>query len=218
MSGIKPIETIYNNLRFRSRLEARHAVLFDVLDIPYEYEKDTYQVGKFAYLPDFWLSQQDCWLEVKGQIPSKDEYLKAQGLARYSGKRVYISIGEITVPREADYGLPPFVNNNHMFVYFAPSEPGYEYDPGWIYPDDSGYLWCECAVCHRKELTSCGAAKYLTCGHHSKTLQIWDNDGEPLQKVVATSSLDYNYCSDNIVKAYTAARQARFEHGERGIR
>ncbi len=52
---MKPIETIYNGFRFRSRLEARWAVFFDAVEIKYEYEikveieklkKEIEQVGK----------------------------------------------------------------------------------------------------------------------------------------------------------------------------
>ena len=41
---IKPIETVYNGYRFRSRLEARWAVFFDTLGIEYEYEKEGYEI------------------------------------------------------------------------------------------------------------------------------------------------------------------------------
>ena len=37
---IKPIETIYNGYRFRSRLEARWAVFFDALNIQCLYETE----------------------------------------------------------------------------------------------------------------------------------------------------------------------------------
>lgn len=40
MSDIKPIETIYNGYRFRSRLEARWAVFFDALGVEYQYEPE----------------------------------------------------------------------------------------------------------------------------------------------------------------------------------
>ena len=51
---IKPIETEYNGYRFRSRLEARWAVLFDALGVKYEYEPEGFELpsGK-KYLPDF---------------------------------------------------------------------------------------------------------------------------------------------------------------------
>lgn len=52
---INPIETEYNGYRFRSRLEARWAVFFDALEIPYEYEAQGYTLDGVPYLPDFTL-------------------------------------------------------------------------------------------------------------------------------------------------------------------
>lgn len=51
---IKPIETIYNSYRFRSRLEARWAVFFNALGVEFEYEPEGFVLpsGKY-YLPDF---------------------------------------------------------------------------------------------------------------------------------------------------------------------
>lgn len=54
MSDIKPIETVYNGYKFRSRLEARWAVFFDSLGIKYEYEPEGYRLPSGdKYLPDF---------------------------------------------------------------------------------------------------------------------------------------------------------------------
>ena len=66
MNNRKPIETIYNGYRFRSRLEARWAVFFDKLKIKYEYENEGYELpsGK-RYLPDFYLPTMDVFVEVK---------------------------------------------------------------------------------------------------------------------------------------------------------
>ncbi len=51
---IKPIETIYNGYHFRSRLEARWAVFFDALGIEWEYEPEGFDLGGGVYyLPDF---------------------------------------------------------------------------------------------------------------------------------------------------------------------
>lgn len=51
---IKPIETIYKGYRFRSRLEARWAVFFDALKMPWEYEPEGFHLPSGAnYLPDF---------------------------------------------------------------------------------------------------------------------------------------------------------------------
>ena len=54
MSTIKPIETVYNGYRFRSRLEARWAVFFDAAGIEYQYEPEGFELpsGNY-YLPDF---------------------------------------------------------------------------------------------------------------------------------------------------------------------
>ena len=43
---IKPIETQYNGFRFRSRLEARWAVFFDVIGLKYEYEVTNYKKSR----------------------------------------------------------------------------------------------------------------------------------------------------------------------------
>lgn len=68
---IKAIETKYNGYRFRSRLEARVAVLFDAMGFRYQYEPETFAITPCygtsqAYLPDFYLPDYDIWVEVKG--------------------------------------------------------------------------------------------------------------------------------------------------------
>lgn len=66
MSNIKPIETVYNGYRFRSRLEARWAVFFDAVSIKYEYELEGFELGDgVRYLPDFWLPEFNFHVEVK---------------------------------------------------------------------------------------------------------------------------------------------------------
>lgn len=62
---IKAIQTVYNGYRFRSRLEARWAVFFDTLQIKYEYEKEGFDIDGILYLPDFYLPDYSCWIEIK---------------------------------------------------------------------------------------------------------------------------------------------------------
>lgn len=61
--------TRYNNITFRSQLEARWAVFFDFLKIEYEYESDwgefIYNFSIEQYKPDFYLPHLDLWVEVK---------------------------------------------------------------------------------------------------------------------------------------------------------
>ena len=71
---ISAIETSYRGRRFRSRLEARWAVFFDSLRIPWRYEEQGYRIGerKRPYLPDFWLPEAGAWVEVKGEMSHLD--------------------------------------------------------------------------------------------------------------------------------------------------
>lgn len=70
---IKSVETRYKNYRFRSRLEARWAVFFDIADIPWEYEPQGYVIDGRPYLPDFLLTECQTWIEVKGEFPTQPE-------------------------------------------------------------------------------------------------------------------------------------------------
>lgn len=65
MDEIKAIETTYKGYRFRSRLEARWAVFFDTVGIKYEYETEGFTNGQDCYLPDFYLPDEDMYVEVK---------------------------------------------------------------------------------------------------------------------------------------------------------
>lgn len=96
MPEIKAIQTEYNGYLFRSRLEARWAVFFDALHIEYQYEPEGFELGDgLRYLPDFWLPDYDCWLEIKGGQPNRDEVLKAKLLMKHSDQRVMIAFGDI---------------------------------------------------------------------------------------------------------------------------
>lgn len=90
--ALKPIETCYRGNLYRSRLEARFAVLFDTLGLRYQYEREGYDLGDgLYYLPDFDLGT---WFaEIKGDTPTARERLLAQRLCEQSGKRVCVLVG-----------------------------------------------------------------------------------------------------------------------------
>ncbi|MBT9314368.1 PDDEXK family nuclease [Leptothoe spongobia] len=91
---LKAIETRYQGCLFRSRLEARWAVFFDALEIPWEYEKEGYDLGEAGwYLPDFWLPQQQCFFEAKGGAADFSTKLKAFYLSLTLQKVVVVSSG-----------------------------------------------------------------------------------------------------------------------------
>jgi nucleoside 2-deoxyribosyltransferase len=67
---VKAIETCYKGYRFRSRLEARWAVFWDALGVPYDYEPQGFDLGELGwYLPDFWLPNEKLWVEIKPGPP-----------------------------------------------------------------------------------------------------------------------------------------------------
>src|SRR6185312_12091628 len=72
MADLKAIQTVYKGFKFRSRLEARWAVFFDVAGIKWEYEKEGFDLDGLWYLPDFWLPELNYWVEVKGRLPEID--------------------------------------------------------------------------------------------------------------------------------------------------
>jgi hypothetical protein len=78
---VQPIETEYAGCRFRSRLEARWAVFFDHLEIPWEYEPQGFETSAGRYLPDFWLPEMRIWAEVKGRFSHAD-FVRTMGAAR----------------------------------------------------------------------------------------------------------------------------------------
>ena len=69
MNTIAAIDTIYKGYRFRSRLEARWALFFDLCGMAWHYEAEPIKVNGEAYLPDFKLAvpelRQPVYLEVK---------------------------------------------------------------------------------------------------------------------------------------------------------
>lgn len=88
--SIKAIETRYKGYRFRSRLEARYAVLFDALGLEWEYEPEGYDLGGDLgnYLPDFFIKgnrHYGPWIEIKGRAPLPLEVRKIEVLCVNQG-------------------------------------------------------------------------------------------------------------------------------------
>ena len=88
--GAKAIDTLFNGNLFRSRLEARWAVFFKELGIPYQYEPEGFVLDDIKYLPDFWLPSLQAFFEVKGPYTDNNGREKAEKLAHLSGFPVYL--------------------------------------------------------------------------------------------------------------------------------
>jgi hypothetical protein len=106
VTEFQAIETSYAGCHFRSRLEARWAVFFDHLSIPWEYEAQGYEVEGRRYLPDFRIDaygkdRGPVLVEVKGEESRVDEALILQTV-RAIGLPVLI-FGPVPRPALAPY-------------------------------------------------------------------------------------------------------------------
>ena len=97
-------ETLYDFVRFRSRNEARFAVLFDAVGVAWTYEPTwftfdvrpgsvlahTHPSGHMKYLPDLYLPEEDTYLEIKPKEPTTAECVKVYCLARQLQADVHV--------------------------------------------------------------------------------------------------------------------------------
>lgn len=184
-----PIETKYRGCRFRSRLEARWAVFFNALGVPWEYEPQGFRLSTGRmYLPDFLLPQCATWIEVKGSAPTVDmALLRTAGLElpRIShmgeaGPKIML-LGPIPEPRSfGDYGWPSWDERSDQPIFHPAAGFGLYHKNNRLWHFDD---WTDSAGC------SSAAHGFAVFNPHESS------------------------CAQ---PAYAAARAARFEHGERG--
>ncbi len=104
------IETLYRGYRFRSRLEARWAVFLDALGIPYEYEREGFDVDGEWYLPDFWLPRQEHWLEIKPHEATMREWHKPWHFAWTGRQNIAVLMGPpgLNMAKGTPLGTPAY--------------------------------------------------------------------------------------------------------------
>lgn len=223
---IQAIETSYKGCRFRSRLEARWAVFFDALDIPWEYEPQGWEMdGGARYLPDFWLPEQRDWVEVKGATPTGKELGKISAFSReldHRDKRLKLFVGGIPEP-DADY-----VGQHEKLWHW---EASVKMSTARLADPSTWRLGID-------ELTNLGPAPQSTA-QLTRPWTWWRTPGGRWRRETwlqckrghlfsAVPCLSCHMCADagdwfhdnrttqRIRDAYSAARSARFEHGESG--
>jgi hypothetical protein len=69
----KAVAGEFDGIQFRSQLEIRFAAELKKRSVAYEYEPA--RIGKGNYLIDFHLPDHAIWVEVKGKMDARDEYL-----------------------------------------------------------------------------------------------------------------------------------------------
>ena len=183
---IKALPTRYNGIEYRSRIEARWAIFFDALRIKHEYEREGFDLGDgIQYLPDFWLPQQDCWVEIKGAEPDEDACDKAYSLSAGTGKEVFVFFGA----HEARTG-----------IYGTTIEAGaYKFFPEGA--SDATYRWCECTQCGRFGIEFQGRSDRLPCK---------ERDGKAGCRRSVHGDKGHAADTRRLLEAYNAARSMRF--------
>jgi hypothetical protein len=190
---IKPIETHYRGYRFRSRLEARWAVFMTTAGIPYSYEPEGFEISaeitRWNDAPPvrvqrFYLP--DFWL------PVQDHFLEIKPAILDECGRIEGPDVDLVRLQEA------FEQQTGKQLIILCGEPGRgsvsNLEPAsycGFTVVDCDYEWCECG---------CGAIG----------LQY---EGRAERNKHRTPCPNGNYIP-RLDRAYTAARAARFEHGE----
>lgn len=201
--NLKPIETHYNGYCFRSRLEARWAVFFDALGIKYEYEKEGFELEstvfpgtKLYYLPDFYLPELKCWVEIKpADDLTDDDILKYVIFGQLNRNPLCMLIGSPKIDKYTGKLYPNIVKWGCCPV------------TGWagIYSvgNWSGEESISCNDCLRRDecpaYQNADGMKTKTGRYHGGSC--FSTGGTPI------------FSEHKILKAYNKATSARFEHG-----
>lgn len=188
---IRAIETRYKGYRFRSRLEARWAVFLDSLCVPWEYEKEGFELGEDGrYLPDFWLPTWDAWMEIKPSEPERGYLIKPTAFAWNLGHDLLLVIGN---PWPGEHGID--------WISRQAGEHA-------IYGEFVDCRRCEGFCLLNDEPENGGFYGFRDVGPHTCA----DHDRWPVSALSEVGSGLDTRCK----RAYAAARSARFEFGESG--
>jgi hypothetical protein len=132
---IKPIPTEFNGIKYRSRLEARWAVFFRLLNVDFRYEYEGYSLNSGWYLPDFWLPSLSLFVEIKPTIPSAEEQGKCRDLSCVAN--VTIRVGDPLADVLCHSDTWDSISGWGQVMWFK--------DGG----EDHPYKWCLCPICNR---------------------------------------------------------------------
>jgi len=147
-------EVVWNGMTFRSKTEAKTAVILNELGVEFEFEPSCVELQcpggkKIKYLPDFWLHDEQAWLEIKNMgsvAPTIEECQKAHLLAVQSGKPCFLLFGN-------DFGLKNF-KHGCCYKYDAAGT----FEPCWQF--------AECPSCKHVGLAHRGRVAGLNCACH----------------------------------------------------
>ena len=163
---IKALPTIFNGVRFRSRLEARWAVFFATLGIAYEYEPERFLLGHAGktmvpIIPGESSDKPEDNYELgEDMLPQSIEYtpdFRVVKQAAWSGPEwIEVKGVETEIDRTAMYRLCLATNKQGLILNGIPYPPEgadefWFCDLEWSSPyplcGDNRYFFCECIYC-----------------------------------------------------------------------
>ncbi len=136
---IKAVITRYKTIRFRSRLEARWAVFFDVLGIEWLYESRSVDLGWCLYIPDFWLPQYRLYAEVKPGDFTPREMVKVATLVGKTNEECLLLSGPPAL--KGYWAVRPGISQKRYVLTITQDFPlsGGRF-PSNIYQSEEGFL------------------------------------------------------------------------------
>lgn len=182
---MKAIETEYKGYKMRSRLEAKWAMVFDLLDLPWHYEPEGFTTDDGNYLPDFYLDNIG-WIEIKPRDFEDDKrhYAFAKGLNEQQNF---------------------FVIRGDPGVEDAPLYEVTMLSPFW----DNPFYFCECPTCGVIDIQYDGRSARNKHKPDCEILRLRkENKGHPVWG--RTDDKVYNFSSPRLTKAFDTARTFRF--------
>ena len=220
METIKPIETFYKGYRFRSRLEARWAVFFDALGIPYLYETEGYDIGNGdRYLPDFYLPTLKYYVEVKGYSDHIEDDLQRAAEFVKGKKTALVILSNIPYdPAAKGLFLFPilfYVGKSHgsidsHYAFFVMNFDGNPYLNDYFYiAVNKHFSYWGFGMTEEDKNDSVYRNIQALPGSHDGVDEDSPDCPHSTVREVYENELVF------IEKALIKARQARFEHGER---
>lgn len=189
---IRAKEIKYNNILFRSQLEARWAVFFDLLKIDYEYEPEWDEVEcngfRVRYKPDFYLPRIDLWIEIKGkklEELTNSEVMKIVGWGKFEDVLILS-------------GPPRLVTEKTDAHYLCTWNPKKKQ----INPAQRNIWWCECPKCGHIDIRTLGGIP-IRCSETCYSNMGYDLFGNDIPE-------PDGHKSKNILSAYREARKYEF--------
>lgn len=214
MEEIKAIETYYNGYKFRSRLEARWAVFFDAACISYWYEPEGFTLPDgTCYLPDFYLPDENMYVEVKP--PRRSAMFDIKKASKFIGHEIETLLILPNIPDQSAciWYFPVLYWNSveqRVLVKWCPFRPnplGYNsiiLERGFIDPRGSGFRLLHDIEMIKDEYQEVYTKNFLAAYKDESEFPFdWTLEEGSEERLLMTNAWD-------------KARQARFEYGEKG--